>query len=245
MSAGGGITLSQADSITFDELTATEVSLTSGGDITIIGTATIDGSSSFESTSDGTISLTDSNNTFGTLTLTGGVIEVVEAGDVELSEVNASTSFTLTAGGNVTDVLGSSLTSAVTTIDATGDLTLGDVDSDDVRFDTIDIVAQNIILGERDSVLIENLSGQSLELTAIGDIEQTATSAVDIVDAVTLDAGTGNILLENTGNSFGSIEVLSAADVSLLDSTDTPILGIDALTRLRWSPVDRSPMTRM
>jgi hypothetical protein len=69
-------------------------------------------------------------------------------------------------------------------------------------------------------VLVQNLVARDLNLGALGDISQTSNSTMEISGRTVLSAGTANIALNNN-NTFNTLEILSAVDVSLVNTTAT------------------------
>ena len=230
LDSDGSFTLNEVDGITLDGLFATDATLISEGDIIVTGTATVSGIATFTTDDNSNVRLTDPDNTFGSLVLSGAVIEIVEADSSVLSEVSASTSLTLTSGGDVTDVFGSSLQAGSAVITTPGDVILGDRESDDVRFDSIDITADNVSIAESDGSLIENLSASTLSLTAAGAISQAVGSSIDVTGSATFDAGSSDINLTSASNRFGSISITSAGDANLTDADSTLLNDISADT---------------
>ncbi|BCX49252.1 bacteriocin [Haloferula helveola] len=194
------------------------------------------------------VTLTQAGNLFGPagLDAAGGNIEIVAAGDLVLGDIDATGSLTVTATGSISDngngagagddinVAGAahymasgsivlndsqngfggpvSASGSPVTINNAGPLTLGDVDA-----------------------------GSSLTVTAGGPITQSAGSSI-IAGTGTLHAeATGtfyDIVLDQTGNTFGSDTVHATGANIVITEADDVILGdIDATLGLTVTSV--------
>ncbi|MFT7137809.1 MAG: hypothetical protein ACI9B8_000221, partial [Sulfitobacter sp.] len=224
---GQSVIIEEADGTNLVALNAATTVIDSVGNIVGTGVLNVAGASSFESDS-GSITLNNTSNQFGRLTLIGDVISVVEADSVELFRVEKSTSLSATAtAGNITDVTGATLTVAGEVIlNASGNVTLGDSDNDAVTFGVVNLVGQEVNLTGQGNISIAGISANNATLVATGTISEQTGAVVTVNDLLSLSAGS-SVTLDRGQNSFSRIDLNSAGDASI---SNTQATVIDELT---------------
>ena len=75
------------------------------------------------------------------------------------------------------------------------------------------------------AVMLGNASSAALSVTSSGDILQIAASALTVAGATTLTAGTGTIVLKNSGNDFGAALTLTSAAADIADLNSLSLSG--------------------
>ncbi|MDZ7686802.1 MAG: hypothetical protein U5O39_19050 [Gammaproteobacteria bacterium] len=143
---GATVGVAERDAMTLDSVAATDFQALVGGEVTDIGTITVTGQLDVDS---GTRSiLLDSvANSFGTIDVSGGVVEISEADATQLGVIEAD-EFTLDTDGAVTQTAGSILSIAdVFTIDAStgNDITLNESSN---NFGSMDLTGRDIEITE-------------------------------------------------------------------------------------------------
>ncbi|MBL4679587.1 MAG: hypothetical protein JKY88_02540, partial [Pseudomonadales bacterium] len=211
-----------------EEIGATDLNFTSDNDIVSAGLLNIPGNATFATAENKDITLTNVDNTFGTLSLTGGSITIVESGDTDLKDIDAGTIFNLTSTGNISDENGSSIDVTEGVLTATGNIVLGDQETDDVNFGIISLNAVDIELTESDDVILNEITTENLILTASGTITETSDAAITIGNNFVLEAGANAITLNNLTNVINNLAVTGAGDVSINNSTDTVLQNVSS-----------------
>ncbi len=242
ISTAGTVTF-QGDPSSFAGL----VSVDSSGDITQqagSGTLTTTGGVRFES--DGNITLDNASNSFtGAISVDGGAVTLVNNGATTLGEINATGAFDLTSAGSVLSATGTSSFdvggSTSITIDGATDATVQLVSNgtESLTFsDTVTIGVSNS--GTIDDVEIDadgllTVAALSIggDLTLTGDVGATNTTGIaqtgawDVTGATSLDAGTGDIIVTNTSNTFTGGLGLVGNDASATVDTSVALNNVD------------------
>ncbi|MBD3648711.1 MAG: hypothetical protein HUJ31_14945, partial [Pseudomonadales bacterium] len=245
---GGAVIVNESDATQLIDVSADSLSLSSAGNITqeagsvlsVTGLASLSAGVGLAN-----ITLLENNNSFGSLSLHGADVLLLEQGDTQLDAVDAD-SLELTSTGSVTDGSGVDIVvSGEAFITASGDVLLGDEAADNVRFGTVNVSAANFSLDEADATRFGeiDLTG-NLTLTSGGVIDQEANSIMTIGGVVDLNAdnGAGTIVLDENNNSFGSI-TLAAGDVTIVESdssTDLGFVNVDSLNIISSGDVNGS-----
>ncbi|MEN6411879.1 MAG: hypothetical protein ABFC84_03815 [Veillonellales bacterium] len=131
---GSAVTVNDASGITLDDITASSLNLTAHGAVSQTGTGNkviVTGATAVtaQSTdSDGhpvaqVITLSNSDNDFGSFGATGSAVTVNDKNGIILDNINGS-SLTLTAGGNVSQVSGQTITATNLAVSAGGNVNL-------------------------------------------------------------------------------------------------------------------------
>ncbi|WP_218082674.1 CHAT domain-containing protein [Anthocerotibacter panamensis] len=187
------------------------------GGITESGALRVTGDSSF-TVGDGNSIILDANNSFnGTVGFnsTGTIrdITVRDSDGLNLAGLNISGNLTVTATGITQS--GSLVVGNATTLNAgVGNITLGTSTN---NFNTVSVTnAGNVTLVDTNAINLSasNISG-NLTVTATGI---TQSGSLVVGNATTLNAGTGDILLNTSTNNFNAVSVVNAGNVTLVDT---------------------------
>ena len=166
---------------TFTATSTSTISETGAGDVHATGTATLNAGAN-------AITLGAATNNFGTVSVTGGTVTIVDA-DALTAHLTSTTSASLTAGGTGSLTVDGSTTA--------GNLTL---------------VGDGIVFGGGATSVHGNLDANS----GAGTITQTGTLSVTGTSA--LNAGSSPITLTAAGNDFGGLVSASGTAIALTDT---------------------------
>ena len=195
-------------------LNVTAAGITQSGALVVPGTITLAGAAN-------NITLSNTANNFGTVVITSGNnVTLRDSGGVILSGPSfISGNFSLTAGGNITDALGTALDiTGLATFDAgTFNVTLGDNPGDTTNFGSLNLTGGTVTVTEDSAMVLAGATATTLDLTAASGITQTGAVQVAANSTFTANAGQ-SILLGNSGNNFTGTVTFNAAGVGNLDS---------------------------
>jgi len=207
------------------------VDLSGGAALTITqgtgGVLNVFGNTSFVTNGAAVITLGNTGNRFGGLTLTTGTgaITLKENTTINLKSVTTSGAFTVTSEtGNIIDSGSGTVTATGTTsLNApNGSITLGLAGSDYVNVSlntggTASIVdgVSNIILGA------SNVAGALSVTNTAGNINQSGAIIVNGNATFIASAGTSSITLGNSFNQFGPIQFVAGTGSVLIDELTT------------------------
>ncbi|WP_080885985.1 hypothetical protein [Nitrospira japonica] len=181
----------------------------------------------------GNITLTNTANSFETVTFTGGNIAWAETGPVTIGGVSANAGATstgtlaVTATGPLTQT-GAILAAGPTTLaaGAANDITLTNAGND---FSTVAITSgRNVALTDINALTLgaSTISG-TLGVSTTGALTQTGP--LNVTGATTLAAGAANdITLTNAGNDFSTVAITSGNTVALTDA-NALVLGASTI----------------
>lgn len=210
------------------------------GNLTVIGSGSVSESAKLSLT--GTVDITSTGHidlattlgkhSFGKLNLSGQIVEVDEAGATDLGNITATKWFTVTSTGIVTD-------SGTLTVGATsGGTTITTSTKSAVTLDNktsaygkaavgLAVTGGNITLVNNSAlVLAATEANGTLSVDAPG-ITQVGT--VTSTGATTLKSTAAAIVLSDTSNSFGTVKITTATNVTLYEAAATD-LGESAMT---------------
>jgi hypothetical protein len=167
----------------------------------------------------------DQTNSFGSVTLIGNTVELLEIDATQLDRVVAGT-LTLTTPGDLTDGTDSIISVQGNAAFNAQDITLGNDLGDSVELGNIDLNARDVILTEFDSTLLGIIDVQSLNVTSLQEIEQTSNSLINVTGTAVFNADNGDKVLSLTenNNNFGSLS-LTGSTVTINEQDDTNILN--------------------
>ena len=212
--AGSAVTITDATSLELETLSAASLNVTSGGAVTDGGTLAITGATSI-SASGQSITLDDTASTFGSLSLTGADVAVIEADATELGTSAVSGTLAITSGGAVTDS-GALTIAGATTISANGqNITLDDTAS---TFGSLTLTGAGVAITEADATQLGSSSVTgSLSITSSGEVTDAGTLTVGGV--TTISASGQNITLDDASSTFGSLS-LTGENVAVTENAD-------------------------
>jgi filamentous hemagglutinin family protein len=172
------------------------------------------------------INLTNSGNSFGTLLLSGNVVNVNNsaAGLTTLGSTLATTGLTLTAAGGVAQ--SGAIQTPALAITAAGPVTLNSA-SNNVNTLAVNSGGNAISFVNSTDLAVAGIiaGGANVNLTAGGTGSLTQTAALSNVGTLTANAG-GAITLTNTGNSIGSLAASTAGSgMSVYDANGLNVSG--------------------
>ncbi|HWD28008.1 MAG TPA: filamentous hemagglutinin N-terminal domain-containing protein, partial [Rhizomicrobium sp.] len=226
----GDVTFHNDQQVTFGQTTV-------GGTLTVFSGAGIDQDGAISAgtltatAGEGTITLTDSGNAFGTLNLTttsSSDVAIVDSTGVDLGAIDSAGRLILSAGGDVTQSQALNLSNGFDISTSNGDITLDNPGNDvtgTVSFDGTNNVTyvngQGVDLGA-------SIVGGTLSITAGGDITQEAGLSADELD---VSANDGAITLDSAKNTFNTLNVSTVGEgagaATLVDASDLTVASAD------------------
>ncbi|WP_415891615.1 filamentous hemagglutinin N-terminal domain-containing protein [Neptuniibacter sp. PT8_73] len=168
--------------------------------------------------------LTDQNNNFDTVSLSGGSVNIRDVDGVDLAAADLTGSLTVNAGGNITQSGVVDVASA-TALTSGADITLDNSNND---FSSISLTAVNAQVNDINALDLAatTLTGL-LEVTAENDITQS--SAISLNSPASFTSNSGNVILNNPANDFSSLGVSAlnaiVEDANALILSDTNVAG--------------------
>jgi filamentous hemagglutinin family protein len=205
-----GLTVSDVSANTFEVSSGGGISSAANANIIVTNAAVFNASSGAS-----TISLSNSSNAFGSVSLTGSTITIAERDSMSLTQVTASGDFTANVSGEITDVGTVSVTGA-TTLNAGSQNVI--LDSAANNFGVINATAGDVEITEAGDSVLGQLSVDQLGLTSTGNVSQSASSELNVSGSATINSGSNNITLLGTANNFGSLS-LSGDSISLAEAS--------------------------
>ena len=222
-------TTGMGSSTTFGNTTVgTDLTVTSTGKVAqVANTAlTVGGKSAINATGQD-VDLSNSGNDFDSVGVTANAVSITDKNGVALDAVNA-VSLAVKAGGAVTQVADKALTvSGATSVDAgINAVTLANQGND---FASIGVKGGAVSITDKNAVALDAISATSLALKAGGAVTQVAEKSLEVSGATSVDAGTHDVTLANTGNDFNSIAITGGA-VSITDKNAVVLDAVKALS---------------
>lgn len=246
----GAVALRSDGSIVLGPTAANSLSVRSLDSISQSGPLNIFGATTFNATN--SITITDSANNFGPLTLVSGnassSIAVTEANTLNLRSVTmvtgATGNFTVTSvNGDIVDtglggvkvggVVGGLGTGVVSLVATNGNIVIDDPTTDFTTSGGVHFNAKNVtlsVLGSGSPATPLYLGAANLTSVATGNL--VATSALgnianagnlNVTGSAFFQTGAGNIVLNQTGNQFGSVRFVGN-QVNIVEANDTVLL---------------------
>jgi filamentous hemagglutinin family protein len=216
--SGSAVTVVDTTALDLQALTAASLSVTASGDVTDSGTLAIAGATTIDAgTAD--ITLNEAASTFGSLALTGANVAVTENDATELAASTVSGTLDIISGGAITNSGALAVTGAstFTNTDGTNDVitlnNVGNAFTGTVGFSTDSGSAVTVV--DTTALDLQALTAASLSVTASGDVTDSGTLA--IAGATTINAGTGNITLDEAASTFGAL-ALTGANVAVTEN---------------------------
>ena len=223
---GDSITIAQLGPIQLENITAIDLTVDAGGDITQQAGSSLDvtGIATFIGTDN--IELTEANK-FGTVSLTGNTVTVTESDDTEFIDVTVS-ELLFTSGGDITST-GPVVVEGLATFDATGSsITLEDGGN---AFGTINLIADTALIIESDDTELGEIDASvSFSITSGGAITDITSSSI-VVGEGELFAN-GEITIGDTPNdnvSFLDVDLIGT-DIIFTESDGTILGNVQADT---------------
>ncbi|HVJ51630.1 MAG TPA: filamentous hemagglutinin N-terminal domain-containing protein [Aliidongia sp.] len=233
ISGGGDVALKDASALTIGtidltgSLALTAQSLTEATGATVTAAAT-------SLTASGTVTVANDGNhlegQFGTLTVSGTNVSLANADAVELGNVNASGSFTLRAGGAVTQSGTASFAAAATSLNSPGAITLtGSNNSFTTGGGVLTASGTAIDVAGTGNLMLGQINASGTLTVAVGGAltQQTGTTVQSGGIALSAD---GAITLLNAGNDFtrvaGAALTASGTQIQLADSESVTLGNI-------------------
>ena len=223
------VTVVDVDDIILGGPTATSgtFSLTAGGAVTDSGQLAFGGTTTITAAGS-PVTLDTATNDFATVVLTDGGtdatnVTLVDTNGIDLGASATSGTFTLTAGGNVTDS-GQLVFPGTVTIDATGaSITLDDDAADNDAFGSLDLTATTITIDENAATDIAAVTATTAAFASTGAITDSGTLAV--TGTATFTAPGSPITLDTGANDFGTVVITDGGT----DATNVLIVDVDGV----------------
>lgn len=231
----GDVTINQAvGGVAIGELASDTLHVTTtNGAITQVGGSKITSttSSTFVAGGDNDITLTNNDNEFGVLTMSGNDVAVKDKDALPLGNVIATGTVGITTtNGNITQSTGSK-------IEAGGDTTIvagNDKDiilnNDNNDFNHIAATGNDISIKDKNDVVLDNIiaTGTVTITTTNGNISQSTGSKIEAGGDTTISAGGDkDVTLEEDDNDFNKITV-AGNNVSVKDKDGLEVGGLTA-----------------
>ncbi len=222
---GNNATVTAASSIDLTNATiASDLTLTSVGNITDSGTITVAGLTRLNSGNNATIALDSAGNNFTTVSVgsTGDAVTLVDVDNLDLATMNAA-NLKVSTGGLITDS-GSLVISGLTILDSGNDqaITLDQAGND---FATVSVTStgDSVVLTDVNAIELGALTAASLNVTAAGNISQSGV--LQISDNATFTTAAADVLLNTHTNNFGNLS-LTAVNAAVTEGSSTQLNGI-------------------
>lgn len=181
--------------------------------ITQSGVFSITGASVFQTNGD--LTLTNVGNTFGgALQIQAANVAVAASGALNVSSLSVA------PGGDITLTSGDVLTLPTVGLSTLGTITLKGT------FASGNLSAQSIDLDGTGALILDGAvtATNGLTLHAIGNVSQTAGAIT--ANAIRVDAGSNNVLLNQAGNAINTVEDVSARALTIANSMPLTFSGI-------------------
>ncbi|MEQ9454200.1 MAG: filamentous hemagglutinin N-terminal domain-containing protein [Phycisphaeraceae bacterium] len=249
--SGGGITLDNAASHAFGQLTfnggavtivendatdiagsnsATSLNLTSGGALTDAGGAdiTVVGLASF----DGTSITLDGTNAFGSLTFnSAGAVAITEADATDLAGTNTALSLDLNSGGAITDVAGSTLVVTNNADFAGTSISLSNNVLTTFGSLTFNSAGSVVVIETDDTNFAGANTADSLTVASLGAVADDGGSTLAVTNNATF-SGTSITLDNAASHTFGGLTFNSGGAVAIVENDATNITGSNTANSL-------------
>ena len=200
------ISVSMTSRLTTLSISALGGSITQGSVFNVSGTTTLNAS--------GDITLNNANNNFDQVNISDATdVQLVDVNNIDLGTSNVGGDLTVRAGGDITDS-GAVVVAGTTTLNTTGDITLDHANN---NFDQVTISnAVNVQLVDSNDISVSITPRlTTLSISALGG-SITQGSVFNVSGTTTLNAS-GDITLDNANNNFDQVNISDATDVQLVD----------------------------
>lgn len=236
---GGDVSITEDSATVLDQNSiAASLTLTSNGSITDEpGTAlNVAGLANFDA-GNNSITLGDNEGdvvNFGSLSLTGGDVQVTEDRGILLNEVNVA-GLDLTAGQSIGDEAGASINVGEASFESgsaegvPSPITLGDDPDDTTNFGSLSVNSGgDVTVTEDSATLLAGVIANTFSLTSAGAI--TDATDISVVGAASFNAGSNDITLGDNSNdttNFGTLN-LTGGNVTVSEDSATVLAGVNA-----------------
>jgi filamentous hemagglutinin family protein len=177
----------------------------------------------------GAITLNLPGNNFNTFAATGGAVTVSDTNAIALGPITA-TSLTVDTSANngaITSAGALTVTGNTTLNAGSGAITLGNTGND---FADVTVTGGAISLTDKNALVLNGVNATSLAVdTSTGNGAVTQAAAITVTNAVTVNAGTGNVTFTLAGNTFGSFGA-TGTTVTLAQAGPVVLGAINATT---------------
>ena len=225
---GAAVTVNENSSTLLTGVAAGSLNLTTNGEITdssganigVAGLATLNASGNAITLGDNGTDVTN----FGSLNLTGTVINITEDSGTVLAGVTGATSFTLNSNGAITDT-GNISVSGLATLNSNGNsITLGDAVGEVTDFGSLNFKGGAVSISEDSGMnLVGANSASSATLAANGMLTDTGATSVIITG---LGRFSGSSLSLGAGSfNTGTLTFSSSGTVNITEDSDLVLVG--------------------
>jgi hypothetical protein len=233
-SATGVSFLNQADIILASASTSANFTVTSRGDISGTGPLHILGTATFQTGSTGSVILSNTSSSIGTLALNTGAADITTGGSLKLGLIRVAGPLNVTASGSISQIAAASVTGSARftsvnganlllnqsrnnfagaiALTTSGDAALRNSGSTTIAGSTIggslsaSITNALSIVDPANSIASYGaITAQQLTLASTGDVVQTG--AWKITGNASLNTGIHDLTLTGSGNQFGSLQI--------------------------------------
>ena len=181
------------------------------GAITQSGAITANAITSIINAGTNAVTLTNAANDFGTLEITGGIIQATDVDDVIIGTSTVNTSYALTAGGAVTQSVAIAADAKTVTVNAGANaITLTNGAND---FGTVLLTGATVAVTDTDDLQIGTTTVTTLAVTAGTTITDTGVITTTGIATFDNSAGTNHAITLDSANTFGG-DVTFTTDVA-------------------------------
>lgn len=225
ITSGRDVTLRDINAMVFNaSAVSRDLTVTAGGQITQKGAIVVAGDTVLNAGSANNITLSNAANNFGatandSLSIAGRNVTLRNADALDLAASTVTGTFSVTAGGAITDS---------GALNVTGKMTLAAGAANDITLDGNNSFSEVVVTSGKDVAIRDTAAGLALgkskisgtlNVTASGTGALTQTGALTVTGATTLDVGAGDdIALTTASNNFSSVAVTTGNNVSLADT---------------------------
>jgi hypothetical protein len=227
----GAVDISGTGALSLGTISAAgkDVNLTAGGGVTqsgaiTTGTLTLSGSVNF------TLNNTGNNiTTLATGATNPASIRYTDTNEFAVGTVNATTSVTLTAGGDVTQ--SGAITTGTLTLRGATTFTLNNTGNNITTLATAVTNPTSVSYTDSNALILGSINTGALTITAGGAVTQAASTAITTTGTLTLSGAT-TFTLNNTGNDIGTLATgaTNPASVSYTDTNGFAVGTVNATT---------------
>ena len=183
---------------------ALQVSTTNNAVTQTAGTVSAGGATTVNAGT-GNVTLAQGTNDLNSIAVTGGAVSVTDQSALVLGAISA-TSLTVNTNGEVTQTAAATVTGTTTVNAGTGNVTLAQGTND---FNSIALTGGAVSVTDQNALVLGAVNASSLTVNVGGPLTQNASATVG--GTTNINAGSNEVVLNQTGNDFGS-------DLSLSDS---------------------------
>ena len=220
---GGNVTVIEASATTLLLVEADELSLTSAGNVTDIGSVVVTGAAAFVAEGS-TVTLDNTANALGTISIEADAAILRESDGTVLDDVNVNT-LNVTSGGDIVGKAGADVRVPQSSrLVAAGDINLSRELALNIELGTVSLTGEVVTLLASDRIRVGDVTASDLTLDTESSISQSAGTSVQTDGTSTLNSG-GAIVLDNAGNNFNDVTFNATTSATLRDASGLSVSG--------------------